>query len=529
MKKHKSSPRPDFSRTAIEFAFSLTGVLLMAGAIPAVCSAQTAGDLTLQEVVVTAEKREETVQSTPISVTAVTGEQMAAQGVATVEELTALAPGISMRSAGPGQTEYEMRGLASSGGAAPTVGFYIDETPLSPAAAALNGRADIDPDLFDMNRVEVLRGPQGTLYGSGSMGGTIKMITNAPQLGKFEGAVEGILSGTDGGGFNRGGSAMVNIPFGDSVALRIVGTDKFTDGWIDRIVASPFPLPTSPGTCPPWVGYGCVRGDVLAAPVTNTYKDVNTELLTAARAILLVKPSSDLSFTTTGMFQRILAGGYNQYQLPPGPEPVLALYEPFNVPEPFFDYFSLLSEVITYDLSFAQFTLATSYWHRHADQNQDSTEALQNLDVLPAYLPASVTEYDTTSQFSQELRLTSTTEGKLQWVGGVFFSALHSLYNTYNQSPAYAQFSVGGAAANPEGIIYRGDIPYLLTQYALFADVSYKITPALKLTGGLRWYEFDTYERFTQSGLNTESGNATPFSGSIDQSARGFNPKVNLS
>jgi iron complex outermembrane receptor protein len=83
-------------------------------------------------------------------------------------------PGISIRTAGPGQTEYEMRGLSAGGGTAATVGFYLDETPLSANAVALNGRTVIDPDLFDLNHVEVLRGPQGTLYGSGSMGGTIR-------------------------------------------------------------------------------------------------------------------------------------------------------------------------------------------------------------------------------------------------------------------------------------------------------------------------------------------------------------------
>jgi outer membrane receptor protein involved in Fe transport len=160
----------------------------------------------LEEIVVTAEKRTSTVQSTPISITAISGEQLAAQGLSTVEEVAAETPGVSMRTAGPGQTEFEMRGLASSGGVAPTVGFYLDETPLSPAAASLNGKVVIDPDSFDLNRVEVLRGPQGTLYGSGSMGGTIKLITNAPALGKFEGAVDASVSGTQGGGLNRGSS-----------------------------------------------------------------------------------------------------------------------------------------------------------------------------------------------------------------------------------------------------------------------------------------------------------------------------------
>ena len=86
-----------------------------------------------------------------------------------------------MRTAGPGQTEYEMRGLTSAGGSTATVGFYLDETPLSASAVALNGRTVIDPDLFDLNHVEVLRGPQGTLYGAGSMGGTIKLVTNQPE------------------------------------------------------------------------------------------------------------------------------------------------------------------------------------------------------------------------------------------------------------------------------------------------------------------------------------------------------------
>lgn len=155
---------------SLSITVALAGGLCAArGALAAAPSA----DDTLEEVVVTAEKRVSTVQSTPISITAVTGEQLAARGISTVEELAATTPGISMRTAGPGQTELEIRGLSSSGGAAPTVGFYLDEVPLSPAAASLNGRVVIDPDLYDLKRVEVLRGPQGTLYGSSSMGGTI--------------------------------------------------------------------------------------------------------------------------------------------------------------------------------------------------------------------------------------------------------------------------------------------------------------------------------------------------------------------
>ena len=141
---------------------------------------KTAADETpaLEEIVITAEKRESTVQKTPVSMTAVSGIDMQAQGISDFQTIAAETPGVSFKTSGPGQTEYEMRGLTSTGGFSPTVGFYVDDAPLTAPSQAAQGKVVIDPDLYDLNRVEVLRGPQGTLYGSGSMGGTIKLITN---------------------------------------------------------------------------------------------------------------------------------------------------------------------------------------------------------------------------------------------------------------------------------------------------------------------------------------------------------------
>jgi outer membrane receptor protein involved in Fe transport len=146
--------------------------------------AQQAVDL--QEVVVTAEKRDSTVQKTPISLTAITGADLQAQGITDLVEVAQQVPGVSFKTSGPGQTELEMRGLTSTGGESPTVGFYLDETALTPPAMAQNGKVVIDPSLFDLNRVEILRGPQGTLYGAGSMGGTVKLVTNQPDLQHFD-------------------------------------------------------------------------------------------------------------------------------------------------------------------------------------------------------------------------------------------------------------------------------------------------------------------------------------------------------
>src|ERR1700734_678501 len=194
----------------------------------------TADDSGLAEITVTAERYTSTIQNTAISISALSGDELIKQGITTIQEITQEVPGLSMRFASPGLTEYEARGLASNGGAAPTVGFYLDEIPLSPPAVSQSGKVVIDPDLYDIERVEILRGPQGTHYGSGSMGGTVRVLTNQPKLDTFEGSVQGTLSDTQGGSGNGGGSFMVNVPLGEKLAIRVVGTDSYRSGWIDR-------------------------------------------------------------------------------------------------------------------------------------------------------------------------------------------------------------------------------------------------------------------------------------------------------
>src|SRR6202795_1165290 len=208
----------------------------------AATATSTSEDTGLEEITVTAERFNSTIQTTPISISAFPGDQLSAAGLTRIEDLAHEIPGLSMRSAGPGLTEYEARGLASNGGAAPTVGFYLDEIPLSPPAVSQSGKGVIDPDLYDVERVEILRGPQGTLYGSGSMGGTISVLTNQPKLGTVEGSVQGTGSYTEVGSGNGGGNLMLNFPLGDQFAVRVVLSDQYRSGWIDNITVQPFPV-----------------------------------------------------------------------------------------------------------------------------------------------------------------------------------------------------------------------------------------------------------------------------------------------
>ena len=559
---------------------------LVAVTLAALCNSSFADDATapapaaavpsekdLAEVVITAEKREATVQETPIAISALSAAQLQNQNIATLEDLAGAVPGVSMRTAGPGQTEYEMRGLTSAGGSTATVGFYIDETPLSASAVALNGRTVIDPDLFDLNHVEVLRGPQGTLYGAGSMGGTIKLVTNKPKLGEFEAATDLNVSHTESGGnVNGGGSGMINVPLGDIVALRVVGTDKYISGWIDRVVIPNFPFPTNPagsaGAPSVCVNYYCTRGDVQDATPSKIIHGSNLERFSSARALLLVKPNDQLSLTTTLMYQRIDADGYNNYQATgtsPAPYPAHpGIYQPYDQQEPYYDQFKLASMTLEYNFGPASLTVTPAYWQRFVFQSTDSTEALQNINNLTSFIQNLYEEKDTTTQDSIELRLASTGTGAFQWQGGVYGADLHSGYVTYNQEPGFATAAscglasnpVGGqclasaqynpnsvlrypdatlppypdpVSANPNGVVFNDNNPNVMKQYAVFGEASYKLLDDLKLTAGVRYFRYTIKNHADQAGLGTASANQDHTLLDVSQSGSAVLPKLNLS
>jgi len=391
------------------------------------------------------------------------------------------------------------------------------------------------------------------------MGGTIKLVTNPPKLGVFEGATDASLSQTSSGGSTNGNlSAMVNLPVAETVAVRLVATQKYVSGWIPRIVAEPgtFPYPVGFGTT--CFSYCSQRGDVAAAPVAETINGSNLEKFTAERAEFLIKPNDAFSALTTLMYQRIDAQGYNSYQSNPAtfspapwPTSTPSIYQPLDVKEPYYDSFKLASLTLKYDFSFAELTSATAYWKRFVFQSTDSTEALQNINGIAGsasptpypngFLPGLLyVETDPTTQVSEELRLTSTGTGPFQWVGGLYAADLHSGYITYNQSPyitnAYnsagpvvGNINIGGAAANPDGAIFNDNNPNVMKQSAVFGEASYKITDELKATLGVRYFKFTVANTSHQCGVGTGTGNATCQIASASGSGDNVLPRLNLS
>jgi iron complex outermembrane recepter protein len=474
----------------------------------------------LAEVVVTAEKVVSTVQDVPISLTALDGSQLQAAGFTSVQDIAHDVPGLSMRYAGPGLTEYEARGLASNGGAAPTVGFYLDEIPLSPPALSQSGKVVIDPSLYDIARVEVLRGPQGTLYGSGSMGGTVKVVTNPPKLNTWEATFQGGLSDTQGGSGNGGGSAMVNIPMGDVLALRVVGSDQYRSGWIDNVAVHPFPVTLGVP----------VQGNVQSAPITNDIHAANTMKLTGVRGTLLFQPNDSVSITATAMGQHMILGGYDLLDgSPTGPSPSRvydAHYEAFPYREGIHDDIAIYGLTGTFNLGFADLTSATSYWDRLNWQTQDASESLYytNGGATPFVL-VPYGEKDPSHQISEELRLTSHDTGRLHWVAGVFYSSLRSVWVELSSNPAIAQLY----PTIPDGSYFTSYNPYTVKQTALFTDGSFKITDKWKLAAGVRWYTYKSQQDEYSWGFDGPFPAPPPAPAITRASDNGFNPRVNLS
>ena len=492
---------------------------LLAGACIWVSQIAAAADAEegLGEVVVTAQRYNSTVQDTPISLSAVTGDQLDAAGITSIEALAHDIPGLSLRSAGPGQTEYEARGLSSSGGSSPTVGFYLDDVPLAPPATSQTGKVVIDPNLFDVDRIELLRGPQGTLYGSGSMGGTVRVITNQPKLGVYEGALQGTVSDTEGGSGNGGGNVMLNVPIGDTLAIRMTATDTYRSGWINRTILDPFPEDVPASSLP---AYG--RGNVLAAPVSKVVTDVNTEALDSVRGSVLFKPNDDFSVLATTLFQHMSMGGYDEFDSPPGSH-YLTHYEAANVPEPIRDWFHFYSLTATLNVGFGDLTSTSGYFQRHEVQTQDGSESISYFAGIYPYIPIPFSELDITRQYSQEIRLSSKASDLLHWTTGLFYSDDGSDWDEYSFSSS-PDFAAPGIANHT---IYNGDQFYRVRQYAVFADGSYKFTDAWKFEAGARWYHYKSLTNVYGAGVFASVPQGFVYQDEVASS--GFNPRFDLS
>ena len=480
----------------------------------------------LNEIIVTAEKHSESLQKVPLSIVAYTAETLAETGVEDFASLAARIPGVTLNSAGPGQSSYSIRGIASVGGNAPTTGLYIDETPILPSGGD-GATATIDPDLFDLARIEVLRGPQGTLYGASSMGGTVRFITNQPNLAKEEGAVKVEGSDTQHGGGNVRLDAMYNMPLiEDRVALRMIGTYKDISGFIDREVGVWAPNPNVPA--------GFSAYPVSPAHRSAVIHDVNTEKLYSVRSLLKVAVSDAFTITPSVWVQDLQMGAPPDYDIPSGDSSApLIQARPFNLSEAYSDRFVLSNLTMTYNLGWGSLLSTTSYMQRRETTPDDETEALEDVFPQGQFVPNVYAPILTTRELTEELRLAFNPAGwALSGVAGAYVNNANRHYYVNYLTPNYAQLFANsyttsvllpGVPLSDLNYSQHGD--YSPKQSAVFTELNYALTDQWKATAGLRWYDLQyTAVRYEDGWSN---GGPTLSAGSAKNT--GFNPKAELS
>lgn len=475
------------SRGWREHLLGSAGAALAVLASPA--NAQTTAGATpqVEEVIVTASKRETKLQETPMTISAFSGSQLRNAESSGISDLVRETPGLAVQSAGAGRETYAIRGISSDSGSSPTVGFYLDDVPITPPTdTGTVGRSFISPDLYDLSRVEVLQGPQGTLYGAASMGGTIRLITNQPRLNTFEGSAEAIGSYTAHAGPNGAADAMVNVPIGDKLAIRAVVSEKSYSGFIDDVIVNPFPA-TSETT----------RGNISAGPIRQTIKGDNTLQQEGGRISLLYRPTDRLDITASVFLQDLHQANPDTYD--GGAPRALTHYAPYAISEPFGDKFQIYNGTLKYKFDGFDLYSSTSYLRRRTSQTEDITEELGALVSAypfpqPTYVPSPVSQSHTVSQISNETRLSSNVPGRFTWVVGSFVLGYKNTYNAYMQLPAWGPYFGTGNLLTYES-------PQKQFSYALFGEGAYKITDHLSIVAGLRWFYFNQKFDLTSSGV----------------------------
>ena len=452
----------------------------------------------LEEVIVTARKTTERLQDVPMSIAAVSAQDIQKTGATSLSDLGHEVAGLTVVSAAPGQNVITLRGLSGNN----TVGFYIDDTPLTLGIgnAVQPTNYDMDPALFDLSRVEVLRGPQGTLYGAGSFGGTVRYITNQPDLTEEHATVKAILSDTEGGGFNQEVDGLVNEPVVPGVvALRAMAFERDNDGYINR-------YPTDPNN----------YLAVLSGPVAH---DINTEKTYGGRVVLEAKPTDAFSGTLSAYYQNMKLGAPFTFDGPPG-----TFDDPLQsrlLSEPSTDRFSLYNLTLQGDIQNVHVISSTSYADRLVHNTEDDSKDLfyffpQVGQIYPSPLYSEAGNHN----FVEEIRA-SGTAGPVHALVGVFYT--HAVSFGYLDWPTPAGYVplFGG-----EPTYYNWN-DFLDVQKALFGELNIDLLPGLQATIGARVYRQS--QRYTLYINGIFNGGAPTGPTESKSEASGTTPKYELS
>jgi len=483
----------------------------------------------LDEVVVTATRREERLMDVPMSVQAFSQEKLDAEGLRNIDDLSRASPGVTFIRQGMGSagnyndegSDISIRGIDSSAGAS-TTGIYIDDTPIQ--GRHLNfGTLNAFPALFDLERVEVLKGPQGTLFGSGSEGGAIRFITPEPNLHDYSGYTRAEVASIDHGGLNYEAGAAVGGPIIDGVlAFRISASFREDGGWVNRVS---YTAPSSTiGTYYETIYSGNPTVDQV------TQKNANWHDTQTFRLALKWQPTDSLSVSPSIFVQTLHYNDTGAYWVNLS-NPSASDYNNGNIQRnPSTDPFWVGGLKINWQAGWADIVSNTSYYSRAQHSVSDYTQWFNTVFTYDQYnkSPNSAPFTDAQRNFNQEVRASSTDPAaRLQWTVGAYYTHSHENSTEYVISPY-------GGAGLPNNYVYlQPEFSMLDEQYAIFGEASYKFTDELKLAVGLRYSDlkYSGLVNETEQGLFAPPGSPngifsvlTPASGS----ASPVTPRVSL-
>jgi len=456
-----------------------------------------------ESIVVTASKREESLQSAPLSVTALTGETLSEHQVTSLDDYVKMLPSVSYQSFGPGQSQINFRGITTGGdgivtGPLPTAGVYLDETPVTTIANAL------DIHIYDMARVEALSGPQGTLYGASSLSGTLRLITNKPVIGKWEGGVD--VGGSKYGPGDGGGSVegFLNIPINDRMAARVVAYYQHDGGYISNTFANRTYLR------PVWVNPSDPNSVVNDFPLTvnngkyaeNNFNSVDSS---GGRALLKIDLDENWTLTPAVFLQNQLAHGSFLEDPKLADLQVHDFNKDFNKDDWELASLTLQGRVSDWDL-----TYNPAYLSRRVDNISDYSYFVVAYDRLAqtvgslsgySYLKDSlghdidptqtVHTSDHYTKQSHELRISSPASARLRGTAGAYYQrqtdAHIADYRVHGLSAAVNAFSPSFAGAPPDDVFYT-DLYRVDRDYALFGEGAFDLTKELTLIAGIRGF-----------------------------------------
>ncbi len=457
---------------------------------------------TLDTVVVTAGKLKESVREIAGSVSAVTDQQLQDIGAQSLADYIQRTPGVVFNNYQPGVSHVVMRGIATSSGnvqGQPTTGYFLNEVPLTEPGWTI---AIPDVDAFDLNRVEVLRGPQGTLFGSASMGGAVNYVANVADSSGFDAAAEATVSQTRNADVGFSAKAMVNVPIKqDLLAVRAVAQYRDDPGFLDNI------------------GTG--------------QKGSNDTQLDGGRLSIVLTPSEATTLTWLSLLQNI-DNDDNNYQI----AGLGDLQRDTALPEFTNTKIAVHSLRLDQDLGFADLTALLAYQKKQQDWRFDYTpiRGAYNADLdLDLTSPLYIDSGGESRGKSIELRLSSKPGGRVDWlVGGMYFDSDKDLYEQIGAQGAAAAFDQSslfgpgsGAVIAPDGEIFNSFFTHLTgSEAALFGEASFHFNEQWKLTVGGRLFRNKVETTSTQVGFSTYPGD--PIVSTQQTKEDGFNPKVAL-